>query len=306
MADSSFDIVSKVDQMEAQNALGQAQKEIAQRYDFKNVGASIDFSGEKMLIKANAEERVKAVLEVFEQKLIKRGISLRSSTPASRSPSGKEYRIEAAMKSGIVERRREEDRQDHPRRGPQERQEPDPGRRAARAVQEPRRPAGTHRAAQGQGPRRRAAVREHPLIARCTGSESRRSTVCASPSSSRCVVSTSSIRVLALVFVPRNRRPQTALAWLLAIFFIPYVGIILFLLFGSTKLPRKRRREKQREINEYILETTEGIDRVERDHPWPPWLEPIVELNRKLGAMPLVGGNTGRAARRLRRVPRRR
>lgn len=101
MADSSFDIVSKVDTMEVQNALGQAQKEIQQRYDFKNVDASIDFSGEKVLMKANAEERVKAVLEVFEQKLIKRGISLRSLDAGKPFPSGKEYRIEATIKQGI-------------------------------------------------------------------------------------------------------------------------------------------------------------------------------------------------------------
>ncbi|PZQ89494.1 MAG: YajQ family cyclic di-GMP-binding protein [Leifsonia xyli] len=101
MADSSFDIVSKVDTMETQNALSQAQKEIAQRYDFKNVGASIEFSGEKILIKANAEERAKAVLEVFEQKLIKRGISLRSLDAGEPFASGKEYRIEAKMKEGI-------------------------------------------------------------------------------------------------------------------------------------------------------------------------------------------------------------
>ena len=101
MADSSFDIVSKVDTMETQNALSQAQKEIAQRYDFKNVGASIEFSGEKILMKANAEERVKAVLDVFEQKLIKRGISLRSLDAGEPFASGKEYRIEARMKEGI-------------------------------------------------------------------------------------------------------------------------------------------------------------------------------------------------------------
>ncbi len=101
MADSSFDIVSKVDVMETQNALSQAQKEIAQRYDFKNVGASIEFSGEKILMKANAEERVKAVLDVFEQKLIKRGVSLRSLDAGKPTPSGKEYRIEASIKEGI-------------------------------------------------------------------------------------------------------------------------------------------------------------------------------------------------------------
>ena len=101
MADSSFDVVSKVDKMEADNALNQAQKEIAQRYDFKNVGASIAWSGEKLLMKASAEERVKAVLEVFEQKLIKRGISLRSLETGEPYASGKEYRIEATMKNGI-------------------------------------------------------------------------------------------------------------------------------------------------------------------------------------------------------------
>jgi cardiolipin synthase len=98
------------------------------------------------------------------------------------------------------------------------------------------------------------------------------------------------IRISALIFIPRNRRPQTAMAWLLAIFFLPYIGILLFVLLGSRYLP-KRRREKQEEINRYILETTEGIDQVSHDEAWPEWLEPIVELNRTLGAMPLVGGN---------------
>ena len=101
MADSSFDVVSKVDKMEADNALNQAVKEVEQRYDFKNVGASIEWSGEKVLMKANSEERVKAILEVFEAKLIKRGISLRSLDAGEPFPSGKEFRIEAKMKEGI-------------------------------------------------------------------------------------------------------------------------------------------------------------------------------------------------------------
>jgi cardiolipin synthase len=99
------------------------------------------------------------------------------------------------------------------------------------------------------------------------------------------------IRVIAIITVPINRRPQTATAWLLAIFFIPYLGFLLFLLFGSTKLPRKR-RDRQSAINTYILETTAGTERVRRDDAGPAWLPPIVELNRTLGAMPLVGGNT--------------
>ncbi|MDQ4488660.1 YajQ family cyclic di-GMP-binding protein [Sinomonas sp. ASV486] len=101
MADSTFDVVSKVDKQEVANALNQAQKEIAQRYDFKGVGAEIDFSGEKILLKANSEERVKAVLDVFESKLIKRGISLKSLDAGEPYASGKEYRLEASMKEGI-------------------------------------------------------------------------------------------------------------------------------------------------------------------------------------------------------------
>lgn len=99
------------------------------------------------------------------------------------------------------------------------------------------------------------------------------------------------IRVFSIIYVPYNRKPQTATAWLLAIFLIPYIGFIVFLVIGSTKLPRAR-REKQTEINAYILEQTEGIERVRRDHPWPLWLESVTKLNRELGAMPLVGGNS--------------
>lgn len=101
MADFSFDIVSKVDRQEADNALNQAAKEVEQRYDFKNTDASISWSGEKVLIKANSEDRVKAVLDVFESKLIKRGISLKSLEVGKPFPSGKEFRIEATIKDGI-------------------------------------------------------------------------------------------------------------------------------------------------------------------------------------------------------------
>lgn len=101
MADSSFDIVSKVDRQEADNALNQAAKEVEQRYDFKNTDASIDWSGDKILIKANSEDRAKAVLDVFESKLIKRGISLKSLDVGKPFPSGKEFRIESTLKDGI-------------------------------------------------------------------------------------------------------------------------------------------------------------------------------------------------------------
>ena len=101
MADSSFDVVSKVDEMEADNAFNQARKEIEQRYDFKGVGASIELKSEQFLLKASSEERVKAVLDVLESKLIKRGISLKQLDAGEPYPSGKEYRIEAKLKNGI-------------------------------------------------------------------------------------------------------------------------------------------------------------------------------------------------------------
>ena len=101
MADSSFDIVSKVDKQEADNALTQAQKEIESRYDFKGVGASVEWSGEKVLMKASSEDRVLAVLDVFQSKLVKRGISLKSLDAGKPFASGKEYRIEAELKNGI-------------------------------------------------------------------------------------------------------------------------------------------------------------------------------------------------------------
>ena len=101
MADSSFDIVSKVDRQEVDNALNQAAKEIAQRFDFKNVGASIAWSGEKIEMKANTEERVNAVLDVFQSKLVKRGISLKALDAGEPQLSGKEYRRSAALQQGI-------------------------------------------------------------------------------------------------------------------------------------------------------------------------------------------------------------
>ena len=99
------------------------------------------------------------------------------------------------------------------------------------------------------------------------------------------------IQVLAVVFVPKNRRPTTAAAWLLLIFLLPYIGLVALLLFGSTKLPR-RRRSKQEHINRYVMSATEGIDQAMESPAWPPWFASLVALNRRLGAMPLLGGNT--------------
>ncbi len=102
MADSSFDIVSKVDHQEADNALNQAAKELTQRFDFKNTGTTIEWKGELGVeITSGTEERAKAALDVFQEKLIKRGISLKSFEAGEPRSSGKEYKITGTFKAGI-------------------------------------------------------------------------------------------------------------------------------------------------------------------------------------------------------------
>ncbi|AWB87268.1 cardiolipin synthase [Mycetocola zhujimingii] len=101
------------------------------------------------------------------------------------------------------------------------------------------------------------------------------------------------IRVIAVIVVPRNRRPSAAMAWLLAIFLIPYVGVIAFILIGNPKLPRYR-RNIQDEINEFIRIAAENLPKQElRPNP-PAWFSSLVQLNRNLGALPLLGGNEAR------------
>ncbi len=104
MADSSFDIVSKVERQEVDNALNQAAKEISTRYDFKGTDASIAWSGEKILMQANGEERVKAILDIFQSKLIKRGISLKSLDAGEPQLSGKEYKLFASIQEASPRR----------------------------------------------------------------------------------------------------------------------------------------------------------------------------------------------------------
>ena len=100
-ADSSFDVVSKVDRQEVDNALNQAVKEVGQRFDFKNTDARIAWSGEAIEMQAVSEERVKAVLDVFQTKLIRRGVSLKALDAGDPRQSGKLWKITATTKQGI-------------------------------------------------------------------------------------------------------------------------------------------------------------------------------------------------------------
>ena len=102
MADSSFDVVSKIDRQEVDNALNQTVKEVGHRFDFKGTGAGIAWSGQNNIeIKANSEERANAVLDVFKEKIIKRGLSLKVLDAGEPKLSGKEYHLVVALKEGI-------------------------------------------------------------------------------------------------------------------------------------------------------------------------------------------------------------
>jgi uncharacterized protein YajQ (UPF0234 family) len=100
-SESSFDIVSKVDRQEVDNALNQAAKEVRQRFDFKGTDAEIAWSGDNIEIQANSEERAKAVLDVFESKLVRRGVSLKALDADEPRSSGKLYKITARTTEGI-------------------------------------------------------------------------------------------------------------------------------------------------------------------------------------------------------------
>ncbi|MDQ3479847.1 MAG: YajQ family cyclic di-GMP-binding protein [Actinomycetota bacterium] len=101
-ADSSFDIVSKIDHQEIDNAVNQTAKEISQRFDFKNTGASIKRRGEAGIdVCANAEERALAVVDVLKEKLIKRGQSLKVLEIGEPRTSGKEVKVDLDLKAGI-------------------------------------------------------------------------------------------------------------------------------------------------------------------------------------------------------------
>jgi len=101
-ANPSFDIVSKVDRQEVDNALRQAEKEITTRFDFRGTGAQIAWSGEEAVsLSAETEDRVRAALEVFKEKLVKRNISLKALDPGEPRASGKTYKIECRIIQGI-------------------------------------------------------------------------------------------------------------------------------------------------------------------------------------------------------------
>jgi hypothetical protein len=98
----SFDVVSKVDWAEFTNALGQAQREIAQRFDFKSTATSLERQESSIVIVSDTEERAKAALGVLEEKLIRRKVSLKHLDPQkpAKGPKGS-IRLVVQVKEGI-------------------------------------------------------------------------------------------------------------------------------------------------------------------------------------------------------------
>ena len=102
MADSSFDIVSKVDRQEADNALNQAAKELATRFDFRGTDTTIAWKGDEVVeIVSSTEERAKAAVDVFKEKLIRRDISMKAFDAGEPQASGKIYKVSGTIKEGI-------------------------------------------------------------------------------------------------------------------------------------------------------------------------------------------------------------
>jgi len=103
MADPSFDVVSKVNRQEVDNALRQAAKELAQRFDFRGTNATIAWAGEEAVaLSAETEERLAAALDVFKEKLVKRGVSLKALDAGKPHASGKSYKLTASIVQGIT------------------------------------------------------------------------------------------------------------------------------------------------------------------------------------------------------------
>ena len=102
MADSSFDIVSKVDRQEVDNALNQAAKELSTRFDFRGTETTIAWKGDEAIeIVSSTEERVKAAVDVFKEKLIRRDISMKAFDAGDPQASGKTYKVSGTLKQGI-------------------------------------------------------------------------------------------------------------------------------------------------------------------------------------------------------------
>ena len=109
MADPSFDVVSKVDRQEVDNALNQAAKELSTRFDFRGTNTTVAWAGEEAItLESETEERLKAAVEVFKEKLIKRNISLKAFEVGEPAVSGKVFKVTGNLVQGITSEKAKE------------------------------------------------------------------------------------------------------------------------------------------------------------------------------------------------------
>jgi len=102
MAESSFDVTSKVDLQEVKNAIGQAMKEIETRYDLKGTGSRIELSGEEIVLNSADEYKIKAVRDVLETRLVKRSVPLKALTYGTVEMAlGQTARQKVSLQKGI-------------------------------------------------------------------------------------------------------------------------------------------------------------------------------------------------------------
>lgn len=105
----SFDVVSKLDQHEVDNARNQASKEIAQRYDFKGTETTIEQTEEGIVIRSNSEGRIDAARDVLETKMVRRQVSLKSLDAQQPQPAGgKMWRQLIQLKEGVSKEKAKE------------------------------------------------------------------------------------------------------------------------------------------------------------------------------------------------------
>ena len=99
----SFDVVSEIDFHELTNAVDQANRELAQRFDFKGTDSTIVWAGEDVDLESSTEERLKAVLDVFYSKLGRRGVDFKSMETSDAHPSGKRWKQTCTLRQGIAQ-----------------------------------------------------------------------------------------------------------------------------------------------------------------------------------------------------------
>jgi uncharacterized protein YajQ (UPF0234 family) len=164
---ASFDVVSQTDTQEVRNAVDQAAREIGTRFDFKDTDSTIALEGDKVEMASNTDDKLRQVIDVFESKLIKRKVSLKSFDRGEiREASGGSAKTSWTIVNGIptdTAKRiskfvRDPETQGHP--------SSDPGGPTPRHRQKDRRSAGRHRRVERARFRLLASVHQLPFVAR--------------------------------------------------------------------------------------------------------------------------------------------